>query len=301
MVAGYLSEAYAHTFTDRGSPTVLQRSGGWVVLRPTPDDSEHRDAMGLYPLLACRNWDGLPEDLSELDEGVVSVVAVVDPLGAHTPKILAAAFPDLVRPFKRHFVVDRDRPRPPLPTNHRRNLKRAARVLEVEIGATPAQASADWVRLYGALTHRHGIEGAANFSAAALESHLRVPGARIVRALRGEETVAMQVWFVHGATAYYHLGASNEQGYVHRASFALFEAAIRDLEPGVRRLDLGGGPGAKDQGDGGLVRFKRPWANEERTAMLCGRVAMPDVYARLAQGRPTTFFPAYRSASGGAT
>jgi hypothetical protein len=63
----------------------------------------------------------------------------------------------------------------------------------------------------------------------------------------------------------------------------------------VRSVDLGASPGDGSSQDG-LERFKRGWANDARSARLCGRVLDRRTYARLASGRRTEWFPAYRVA-----
>jgi hypothetical protein len=295
VAKGYRSGAYARSFAARGALRHLAGADAWLLLRAVPDAGGAIDASGLYPLLACADWGALSEDLIELDGEVVSIVAVADALGGHAPEELAAAFPALVRPFKQHLVVDCELGVPDvLPSNHRRNLRRAARVLEVQHDVDVELAVPDWIRLYGELIRRHDIRGIAAFTPAELEAQLRAPGVRVVRAMLAGVTVAMQVWMVDGDAAYYHLGASAPEGYQHAASFALFDRAIRHLAEEVRVIDLGAGPGAADDREHGLVRFKRPWANRVATAYLCGRISSPLAYERLANGAPGTWFPAYR-------
>lgn len=295
MGTGYLSATYARSFSRRGEIRSLPSAGTWLLLRRVSAAEEAVDASGLYPLLACADWEALPADLAELDEHVVSVVAVADPLGPHTPGLLEAAFPALVRPFKRHLVIDTSRPfATGLPSNHRRNIARAARALDVEVDVDAADVERAWVRLYGELVERHGIVGPAAFTAEELVDQLRVPGARIVRALRDGETVAVQVWLPHADAYYYHLGASSALGYEHAAGFALFDRAIRQLATAAAWLVLGAGAGLEEDRGSGLVRFKQPWANTSATAFLCGRISAPDRYAALCGPRSTSFFPAYR-------
>ncbi len=104
----------------------------------------------------------------------------------------------------------------------------------------------------------------------------------------------MQIWLCHGDVVYYHLGASDSEGYALGASYAVYAAAIawhRD----ARILHLGGDADTGRSRDG-LVRVKQGFANATATAYLCGAILHPERYQILsAPGcAPTGFFPAYR-------
>jgi hypothetical protein len=107
------------------------------------------------------------------------------------------------------------------------------------------------------------------------------------------------MWYVNGAQAYYHLGASSERGYEIGASFALFWVALNHFaEQDVQIALLGAGAGAHNDGSDGLSRFKAGWATGTRRSYLCGRIFNPDVYEALAartQGVGRDYFPKYRS------
>src|SRR5262249_40211530 len=148
--AGYLHPNYAASLEEFGTPRELSRSRAWLLVRPIPG-SERRDAMGCYPLFCCADGAELPEDLRELDD-VVSVVAVVDPSAPIREADLRRAFPDLVRPFKEHFVVDL--PRVLVSRHHRQELRRAARTVRVEKVAEPLSHCDEWERLYAHLRQR---------------------------------------------------------------------------------------------------------------------------------------------------
>ncbi len=267
-------------------------SGGWLLERPVPGGSGS-DLMGPYPLFTCPNWPGLPADLANLNDGVVSVVLVADPLAGLEEQDLERVFPDRLVPFKRHYVCDLDQPAS-LPTHHRRHIRRASRSVEVEVCAEPVRHLDDWSRLYAGLAARHGLSGIRAFSAVAFRRQLELPGLIALRAQRGGDTVGMALWLEDAPNAYYHLAAYSQEGYEVSASYALFAVALDRLrELGVRWVDLGGAAGA-GCADDGLVRFKRGWSGEERTAYLCGRVVDRAAYSLLAEGHTTGWFPAYR-------
>jgi hypothetical protein len=292
---GYAHPGYADSLEEFGSPRPLSRCSGWLLERPIAG-APYRDAMGCYPLFACRDWSLLPEDLDALGQDLVSVVLVADPFGAGEG-FLRQCF-DQVAPFKEHFVVDLAGPAPgSLSAHHRRYSRRALQEHTVERVQNPTEFAGEWARLYQRLIERHGIRGIPAFSPQALARQLAIPGMVVWRARRGGETVGATLWLQQGEVAYYHLGAYADEGYRSRASFALFSTAIEAFAAGgMRWLDLGGGAGAgAPVEDDGLTRFKRGWATSSRTAYLCARVLAPAVYRELTKSLPPTgYFPAYR-------
>ena len=289
---GYSDPAYVASLSEFGVPRPLPASGGWLLEREVPG-SPHKDLMGPYPILACRDWSALPADMEAIEDAV-SAVVVADALAEVDVPMLRRAFPDRVVPFKRHHVRDLARP-VDMPAHHRRHLRRASAAVDVEICPEPLAHLDEWVDLYGLLVVRHSVAGISAFSTRAFARQLALPGLLALRAVHDGETVGMALFFEDSPNAWYHLAAYSEQGYAVSASYALFAVAIERLrECGVRRLDLGGSAGARPHEDG-LARFKRGWANEERMAHLCGRVLDRDAYERLAAGYPGDWFPAYRA------
>jgi hypothetical protein len=295
--SGYAHPGYADSLAEFGLPRLLPGCGGWLLQRSIPG-GQYRDAMGCYPLFACRDWCRLAEDLDALvGQDLVSVVLVADPFGTGDEGLLRRCF-DRVVPFKEHFVVDLTRPAPgSASTHHRRYSRRALREVIVERLERPVDFSDEWTMLYRGLVERHHIRGIPALSPTALSRQLAVPGMVVWRARRDGETVGATLWLQQGDVAYYHLGAYTEAGYHSRASFALFWTAIESFAAtGLRWLDLGGGAGARaTAADDGLTRFKRGWATSSRVAHLCGRVLDPTAYRLLTEMRPRTeYFPAYR-------
>lgn len=295
---GYTAREYAEAFRYEGQPLPLRDSGAWLVRRAVPGHPSRFDAASCYPLLCCLDWSRLGSDLARFEaEHIVSVVAVIDPLA--DPLDLEVAFPDLLRPFKQHYVVDLHAyHEKSLSQHHRRNVAKGRRSCEVTIVGPPRAAARDWVGLYAELTRRHDIVGRAAFPAEALVAQLEVPGTTVFRARVDGETVGMLVWMESGGNAYYHLGAFTPTGYAARASYAMFDHALRHFGATARFALLGGGAGV-DAGDDddGLVRFKRGWGSFARPAMIGGRIVDRETYDRLASvpgAAGSTFFPAYR-------
>jgi hypothetical protein len=297
-MSGYQSPRYAQALAEIGIARHLPQCNGWLLERSIPGN-DLGDLVGCYPLFCCGDWSQLGADLDRLAERAITVSLVVDPFAEVSGEQLAAWFPDVCRAFKEHFIVDFGRDwRATIGAHHRRNIRAAARHVEIERCENPSSWLETWVELYGQLVRRHEIHGAARFSRASFAGQLLVPGIVVFRATVGRETVGMLLWYVQKDVAYYHLGAFSPLGYESRAAFALFEAALGAFaKRGLRNAALGAGAGWHAVADDGLTRFKQGWANDQRTAWFCGRVLRAGAYGRLVATRgiwPTEYFPAYR-------
>jgi hypothetical protein len=254
--------------------------------------------MGCYPLFVCQNWSRLSHDLECLENRLVSVVLVTYPFGDYDLPTLQSTFPDVCFAFKEHFVADlRSSPDSFVSGHHRRNVRRAASQLEIDVCIDPSVHAQDWISLYNNLITRHNIRGISAFSPASLAAQLRIPGSVLFRAIYRGETVGMILWYLQETVAYYHLAAYSERGYELRASFPLFDSAIRYFARCADWLSLGAGAGTDSRASDGLTRFKSGWASGTRTAFLCGRVLDSERYAALVEARGArkeSYFPAYR-------
>lgn len=301
-MGAYQSRLYASSLAEFGRPRHLVRSEGWILEREIPG-SALRDGMGCYPLFCCRNWEGLEDDLRELESNLISLVLVTDPFGAYDRSLLDRCFNSGAVPFKQHHVVALNHPVEQLASpQHRRKARRALGQMTVERVEDPAQFLDDWVALYGWLIRKHGIRGISAFSRQAFARQFAVPGLVAFRAVSGGATLGMLLWYVQGEVAYYHLGASSPVGYERNASFALFWHAIEWFHgKQLAWLDLGAGAGCGNgDGDGtdGLDRFKRGWATGTRTVYLCRHIFQADRYSAIVRARraqTSGYFPAYRS------
>lgn len=300
-MTGYSSRQYADSFRDIGEPYLLPRSQGWLLVREIPG-SGCRDAMGCYPLFACRDWSGLSADLLDLENQLVSVVMVPDPFADHSPRILQSTF-DVVVPFKDHLVVDlENRPERAVSKHHRYYARKALREVSVEVSERPVDFLDEWQALYDNLVDRHRFGGIRRFSREAFALQLAAPGIVMFRALHAGESVGVHLWFVHGSTATSHLTAFSPVGYKLSVSYALYWEAIRFFAGTTRWLNLGGAAGIRDEPEDGLRRFKAGWSSSTRTACLCGRILDRDLYRELttAGGHAAEgYFPAYRAGEAG--
>lgn len=297
FVGAYLDQKYADAFSAYGVPRRLPLSGAWLLQRDITGGG--KDAMGLYPILMCREWSALRHDLANL-QNVVCVSAVIDPFAEVEPAELAECFPDLFRHFKDHYVADlRFAPDEYVGAQHRRYARRALKSVDVHDGPA-AELDADvFAGLYERLVARHAVKGIASFGRESLAAQLAVPGAVAFCAIVNGACVGASIWYVYEDRAYYHLAAYDEVGYALRASYALFWRAIEYFTSRVRWLNFGGAAGTTVSETDGLTQFKRGWSNTVRPAYLCGRIVDAVRYAEICEAagfdaKDSSYFPAYR-------
>ena len=297
MIEGYAHPAYAASLSDFGTARLLNRSQGWILERQI-QGSLYRDAMGCYPLFVCEEWSQLEADLNQV-EGLVSLSLVTDPFGNYDSSVLQRCFPNLVSPFKEHFVIDLNQPYETfVDSHHRRNARKALSKVTVEDCAHPASVLSDWLDLYDNLIKRHNISGLQAFSRESFAKQLIVPGIRIFRATSAGATVGMIWWYEQGNRSYYHLAAYSDVGYELGASFALFDHSIKYFaQRGFQWLSLGADAGLENDRESGLTRFKAGWSTGTHTAYFCGRVFDQPKYDELVSAKrihAVNYFPAYR-------
>ena len=295
---GYVNEIYAESLNEFGKPVFLSACHGWVIERAVPNYMA-KDAMGCYPLFMCQDWSKLQMDIENKSNNWVSLSIVTDPFGHYSTEYLKECFPDIMFPFKEHFIVDLNKsPQKFIDNHHKRNVRKALQNVKVEICENPLAYLDEWEKLYNILIKKHHITGMSCFSRQAFSKQLNVPGLIAFRTIAENRTVGMVLWYIIGDKAYYHLGAYHQLGYELRASFALFSFAIdyfADL--GIRWLSLGAGAGSQQIKEEGLSRFKKGWSTGTRTVFFCGRIFDHNTYNRIVSSKennPTNYFPAYR-------
>lgn len=298
----YLSAAYAETFGPGWEPLHLPATGVWVLRRSIPG-TPYVDAMGCYPILPLpvdgdrAAWTAAWQaDRAVLaDAGIVSLVAVTDVLLQPDRATLELAF-DHVAPFKEHYVRDLTlREEHPYTRHHRYYVNRALRTCTVA-PFTLTDRLGEWCAMYDVLVERHGISGVQAFGPSYFAALAAVPGLVTLGAFVADELVSAHLWFRVGDLAYAHLAASSAEGYARRASYPIYDAAIRRFAAsGAVALDLGGGAGAA-AASAGLAQFKEGFATERRANSIVGIVVDRARYAELSGPAPASaFFPAYRA------
>src|SRR4051812_20294163 len=145
---GYRQEAYPRSLREFGRPRALRGAGGWLLERTIPSMPDHCDAIGCYPVLACRNWNGLPADLEDLREELVTIAFVADPFAPIDPIQMARTF-DVFTSFKEHMVLDLSlSPETVITKHHRYYARRALRSVEVDVTTEPQLHAREWTALY---------------------------------------------------------------------------------------------------------------------------------------------------------
>lgn len=294
---GYASREYAQAMAEWGVPRHLPRCDGWLLERYVAQSGGWRDAMGPYPLFACRDWSHLRGDLDELGD-LVSVTLVTEPFGGANVRELREAFDHVVE-FKLHVIVEFGSDwTTNVSKHHRRDTRRALRALSVERVAYPPAHLDDWVELYSTLADRHGMTGLHRFSRASFAVQLKVPGIVMFIAREGDAIVGAGLWYVQGDVGYSHLQATSKRGYALGASYALYWTAFHELADQLAAADIGSGAGAGGSATG-LDVFKRGWSVAAPAPVyLCGRTMDADRYAHLAERAArsaTSYYPAYRA------
>ena len=263
-----------------------------LLARPIPQTSWH-DGFGCYPLTSFGARADLKAGLDRLrHESLVSVALVPDPVTSPDPHILAKTF-EVCRPFKTHYLIDRDAGPVLFARTHRRMIRKAVKDCTFD-RVNLQDTLGDWQRLYGHTVGRHGITGVQNFASSYFEELARMPDVIALAAKHHGEIIAMILWVRSGDIAYAHLEGCSVAGYKTQAIYGIF-AAANEYFADCRVLHFGGTAGLSATGGDGLAYFKRGFANREVTAYFCGACLDPERYASLSKGREgATFFPAYR-------
>jgi len=293
---GYLSQQYAEALNEFGTPIQLDNCQSWILQRDI-ESSDKCDAMWCYPLFSCGDWSQLHHDFEDLNGKIVSFTAVTDPFGNYDEKLLRKHFKDVVFPFKDHYVISLAQGEDGISSHHKRNIRKGMKNIDVDLSDNPISELDEWSDLYDVLIKKMNLNGLTKFSKKSFEKQLSVPGVFVFKAKHKNTTVGMLIWYVMGDIGYYHLGSYSEKGYELRASYALFQTAIKYFSDlGLAWLNLGSGAGLRSNIDG-LARFKAGWSTEIRKAYFCGRIFDHENYKKIVNKRAipeTKYFPAYR-------
>jgi len=176
MATGYLHPACAESMAEFGTPRELPQCGGNILERNIAGFT-HRDAMGIYPLFACRDWSRLSSDLNTIGNDLVSLTLVSDPFGNYNTSCLQNCF-NVVIPFKEHFVTDLIRPIGDVVSkDHQESANLASKKgVVVKICPDPLAFVDDWMDLFSVLTEKHSIKGLKAFSKTTFIKQFTYPG-----------------------------------------------------------------------------------------------------------------------------
>lgn len=286
----YATTAYASAF---GLEVVDVEEWRTALLVRQIPGSTWRDALGCYPLALVHPRGDLQSGLSRLRAtGLVSVALVPDPLNGPPSEALAAAFP-VCRPFKTHYLIDREAGPVQFAPTHRRMIRKAVKACSIGL-VNLRDTLEEWKRLYAHTVTRHRITGIQKFAPSYFTALADAPEVFAFAAQCDGQIVAMILWVRSGDTAYAHLEGSSIAGYKTQAIYGIF-AAANDYFHDCRFLHFGGTAGVADRGYDGLAYFKRGFANRHVTSYFCGSYLDSERCGILMRNQPeTSFFPAYR-------
>lgn len=293
----YNHPLYAKAFEEFGEPIHLPNSNGWLLKRQIPG-TDFFDAVNLYPLFTCDDWDQLYADIADLSRSdLVSVALVIDPFSTLDSTELRRCFPDLCNHFKDHYISNiTDNA---ISKHHRYYAKRAINKenIQVEVVDNPPSYLDAWNELYKNLIKRHHINDLRAFSYNSFRYQLKIPTSLVLAGKLYNEVIAMQIWFIKSNVAYNHLFAMSEIGYKTFTSYALYMESFRVLKKTVRYLSLGGASGLDNRTETGLDLFKKGWSNTTKPVFFCGKIINQDLYNRITEEKKVkdkTYFPLYR-------
>ncbi len=264
-----------------------------ALLTRTIPGTERCDALGSYPLTAFGPEPDLQGGRERLRAaGLVSVALVPDPLLSPSPHVLSAVF-EICRPFKTHYLIDREAGPVHFAKNHRWSVRQAGKHCGFE--AIDLRKNLEvWLALYRHTVTRHQATGMHDFGPAYFRALAEMPAVTALAARHEGEIVAIILWVRQGDIVYAHLEGGSPSAFRTYATYGLIAAANEHFA-NCRIIHLGGAAGLEPEERGGLVHFKRGFANREVTAYFCGSCLDPARYATLLGDQPhPTFFPAYR-------
>ncbi len=255
--------------------------------------TEWFDALGCYPLTVFGQRADLVGGLERLREtGLVSVALVPDPLTSPPAEFLSAAF-EICRPFKTHYLIDREAGPVHFAKNHRWSVRQAQKRCSFE-QIDLAEYFEVWLALRRHTVARHQATGIHNFAPAYFRALAEMPAVTALAARHEGEIVAIILWVRQGDIVYAHLEGGSPAAYRTYATYGLIAAANEHFAD-CRVIHLGGAAGLDATAGKGLAHFKRGFANREVTAYFCGSCLDAARYATLIGDQPhATFFPAYR-------
>lgn len=294
---GYIGRAYAQSLSEFGEVIDLPRSGGCLLKRVIPGTNLF-DAMGPYPLFCCNDWTALPQDIEDLANECVSVALVTDPFGNHNQEVLKQSF-DIINPFKKHFVVELNRPIAEIGSkHHRKTALNALKKIQIEPHHNPPEFAEEWSNLYKTIVNRYSIHGIRAFSLDAFRRQLEVPGVDVLIARNDDQIIGAQIYYIQDNVAHCHLGAVTERGYELGAFYAMDYQSFTHFSGRVVKVDLGGGAGVEISESDGLSRYKGGWASIMPPVWFCGKIMNKKKYNELVKAHNqehSPYFPAYRT------
>lgn len=153
------------------------------------------------------------------------------------------------------------------------------------VSEAPACALDRFPEFYRRCMRDIGADNFYLFSDAYFERLLRLPGARVLSVLHGDERLSMGLFLFGPKRAEYHLSGTLHSGRHSGATNLLLHVAAQAAQSsGCLTLYLGGGTGARP--DDPLLRFKESFAAPSLTFRTGHRIHDPAAYACLREAEP---------------
>jgi hypothetical protein len=200
---------------------------------------------------------------------------------------------EICRPFKTHYLIDREAGPVRFAKNHRWSVRKSLQNCTFE--QVELRENLDlWQKLYRHTVARHQVTGIQDFAPSYFRALAEMPAVTALAARHQGEIVAIILWVRSGDTVYAHLEGGSPAALQTQATYGLIAAANEHFAD-CRIIHLGGAAGLDAEAGGGLTHFKRGFANRQVTAYFCGSRLDVDRYTALAGDQAqTSFFPAYR-------
>jgi Acetyltransferase (GNAT) domain len=210
-----------------------------------------------------------------------------------SPAVLTRTF-EICRPFKTHYLIDREAGPVRFVKNHRWSVRQSAKYCSFE-PVDLLQNLDVWLKLYQHTVARHCVTGIQDFAPSYFRALAEMPAVTALAARHQGAIIAMILWVRSGEIVYAHLEGGSPEAYETYATYGLIAAANEHFAD-CRIIHLGGAAGLKAEAGTGLTHFKRGFANREMTAYFCGSCLDSIRYAALTgKAEPSmSYFPAYR-------
>lgn len=294
LIHPYASYETASLYRHIGVPIEIPEWKCWLLKRVIPETDQF-DCIGSYPMLIIDRDANLLGGINRLsDMGIISVVFVTDTFTCPSHQNMITVF-DYNKPFKTHFIYNTKIGSIQYNKHHRYEIKQALKQIEIRIISLKDYIE-DWIILYQGLIQKHNIRGASALSKEALENLVNLNDITSIAAFKDNKMVSCHLWIKYQQYVYSFLAASNEEGYRHRASYAIYDAAIQYFTD-VDMINFGGCAGAIDNVQDGLAKFKAGFSNDSKMSYVFGSVIKPETYTKLCGSNTENihYFPAYRA------
>jgi hypothetical protein len=232
-MTGYLHRLYAKSLSEFGTPVELPQCGGRLLERAIPN-SDLKDAIGCYPLFCCTDWTKVPADIQQVKHRYVTISVVPDPFAPITAADLSQYF-QLVKPFKKHFIIDASNSSDQHITRHHQYYaRRALKQMRVRLVDDPKTCLDEWGMPLPNSDRASPPSRHQGLSKTAFAGQFELTGTGCFSRAKTENCRnASVVYSIRRCLS--HLGASDQEGALLGAAYALHWSAINEFQTASRR------------------------------------------------------------------